>query len=261
MPLINIDRPLLWTALFHAAIGVFCLALLLRPAVPILGVHPALKPMKFGFSIAVFLGSMAVILPMLPVNSGVRSIASIVLCATMALEMGPIAGQAATGTTSHFNVTTPRTGGLWLTMVLAIVVATLTMLALAVSATVSSLNFANGKALPSLLAHAIRLGLWSFMLAAISGFAMGSRGKHTVGGSDGGVGMMLTNWSRNRGDLRVSHFFALHALQVLPALALVILQIPVNNTMQQGLFWLPTLVWFGLTLRTLQLALSGRPWP
>jgi hypothetical protein len=57
---------------------------------------------------------------------------------------------------------------------------------------------------------------------------MGGRGRHTIGGDDGGPGRALTDWSTRHGDLRVSHFFALHALQILPLFALVVARLPVG---------------------------------
>ena len=39
---------------------------------------------------------------------------------------------------------------------------------------------------------------------------------HTVGAADGSEGLPIVNWSRKYWDLRVAHFFGMHALQIIP---------------------------------------------
>lgn len=224
-----VDRLLLGVGLAHGVAGAVCLGLLRVEAAPILGVHPALKPLKFALSIAAFLVTMAVLLPAISTSDGTRRLLASALSLSMLVEMVIIGGQALRGRRSHFNFAQPLDAALTGTMFAGIVVLLLAMVAIAFFATARPLS------LSPLVAAASRAALWLFLLAAVSGFGMGGRGRHTVGGEDGGPGMALTNWSTVHGDLRVSHFFALHALQILPLFAAALSRLPLGPVAQWAL--------------------------
>lgn len=210
----GLHRPLLVGAAAHALVALGCLFVLTRPAQSLLGVHPALKPFKFGLSIAVLLASLAWVVPRLGARASVREGLAWLLLVTLVVEMAVILTQAQRGTTSHFNVATPFDSALWRAMQGAIVAASAGLVAIAWLATARPLEGAE-----AVLQFAWRAGLWLSLLAAVSGFRMGAGLAHSVGGPDGSEGLWLANWSRTIGDLRVSHFISLHALQVVPGVA------------------------------------------
>jgi hypothetical protein len=244
-------------AIAHVVVAIFCVGALFFESSPILGVHPALKPLKFGISIAVFLATLAILLPKVSIKASVRDVFAWLFVGTMVLEMIPILVQPLRGTTSHFNISGNLNHFFWLLMMGAIVVATLGMMALAWLASVRPLTDGS-KPLHPWLAFAWRASLWMFAIAAVSGFAMGARLSHSVGGVDGGPGLPFVNWSVTHGDLRIPHFFALHAMQVLPLVAMFAIRF-----LPRGIFGWSAVVSFaslygGFTLITLIRALSGR---
>ncbi|GAB3576629.1 hypothetical protein GCM10027578_42880 [Spirosoma luteolum] len=184
---------------------------LVRPQ-PLLGVNAFYKPVKFFISTTVFCWSMGWFTGLLPQRRSVR-IYSWVVVSTLAFELIVIAGQATLGKISHFNISTPVDGALFSLMGIAITVLTgwtlyIDYLFFRTSPTDGATGYWWG----------IRLGILLFVVFAFEGFLMATRLSHTVGAPDGGPGLPLLNWSTAHGDLRVAHFFGMHALQLLPLL-------------------------------------------
>lgn len=248
-----VDPLLAYAAAGFSLCGVLLVPWLARASALVGGEHPALKPLRFSFSIAVFLGTMAWIAPRVEASHASKRMIALVLVGTMVLEHVVIVGQALRGTRSHFNAHTPLDRALWGSMALAITAATLCMIALACVATAGPL------AMPAPLALAVRAALWLFMLTAISGYSMGGRGAHSVGGADGGAGIALFRWSTTHGDLRVSHFLSQHALQALPVIAWLLGRTTLAPRAQWSLVALSSAGYGALSLFTLLRAWAGRP--
>lgn len=252
--MIGSDASLLWwTAGAHAVLALLCALALLVDLPPILGVHPALKPLKFAVSIALLLGTLACVVPAISIDERIRNLITWTLVITLVVEMVIIGTQAVRGTGSHFNTGTPLDALLWGTMGAAIGIMLLAMLVVAVLATVRPLEFA------PIVAMAVRIGLWLVLLTAVSGFAMAGRAQHSVGGADGGIGLPITAWSREYGDLRVPHFFALHGLQALPVAALLLAFVPTSDRVRWIVFGVVAVIWTAIAVGTLIQALEGRP--
>lgn len=195
----------------------------------ILGAPAWLKPAKFAASIGLYSLTLTWIFGYLPAFPRLRRHVGRVSALMLSLEIGIICLQAARGTTSHFNISTPLNAVLFTLMGLGIVVQTAASVAVAVA--LWRQQFADRA-----LGWALRLGMTITIVGASLGGLMVTptaaqldqisagreltSGSHTVGAADGGPGLPGTGWSREHGDLRVPHFMGLHALQALPLLAL-----------------------------------------
>jgi hypothetical protein len=60
-----------------------------------------------------------------------------------------------------------------------------------------------------------------FLTVAVAGYMANSGGHFVGGGSTVAPGAPLMGWARDRGDLRVAHFFATHAMHFIPAFGFV----------------------------------------
>jgi hypothetical protein len=223
------NKPLTATAILMAPVLAFSLAgLLLDPRV-ITGAPAWLKPAKFAASISIYTLTLAWIFRYLPQWPRLRSWTGWTTAVVMVIEMIAIGTQAARGTASHFNVATPLDTAIFAVMGTAIFIAWLASIAITVALFRQKFN-------DPVMGWAIRIGVLITVLGAITGGVMTRptseqlararltqqmpvSGAHTVGAPDGGPGLPGTGWSLEHGDLRVPHFFGLHAMQFLPLLA------------------------------------------
>jgi hypothetical protein len=74
------------------------------------------------------------------------------------------------------------------------------------------------------MVSAIRYSIVIFLAGNAIGGYMLARGSHTVGVADGGPGLPFVNWSVIGGDLRIAHFIAIHAIQIVPLFAYILSQ-------------------------------------
>jgi hypothetical protein len=91
-----------------------------------------------------------------------------------------------------------------------------------------------GAGLEGVVVWGIRLGLLVLLVGSIEGARMVLWGGHTVGAEDGGPGLAFVNWSTRYGDLRIAHFFALHALQIFPLAGLALTAVKVRESAKLG---------------------------
>jgi hypothetical protein len=209
------------------------------------GVNSWYKPFKFAFSTLTFAWAMAWYCYYLPdFNSKLFSWSIIIL---LGFEIVYISIMASKGQLSHYNLSTPFFGVMFSLMAIAASLATL------YTAYVGFLFFKHSFTdLPNYYVWAIRLSIIIFVIFSFEGFAMGSRLSHSIGALNDNSNWFILGWSRTVGDLRVSHFIGMHALQVLPLLSFFVLK---NTKLTIGL----SIMYGLLALMTLVQALKGRP--
>jgi hypothetical protein len=87
-------------------------------------------------------------------------------------------------------------------------------------------------------------------------------GAHSVGVEDSGPGLPITNWTTTGGDLRVAHFFGLHALQALPLFGFLVATFGpgwLRSSHGVILVWVVGLSYLGFVLLLAWQALRGQP--
>lgn len=215
------------------------------------GINPWIKPMKFMTSITIFLWTVAWFMPDTEPRPRARAMVRWTIASAMAIEIVIITMQAWRGTTSHFNVATLFDGIVFQIMGAAILLNTAAMVLfwriIRRDTPASRAGYIWG----------IRLGVLLFLVASFEGAVIIGNNAHTVGAADGGPGLPFVNWSTEHGDLRVAHFFGMHAMQALPLLGFLLdrTRIKAARNVVIGV----SILWLAITAGLLHLALQGRP--
>jgi hypothetical protein len=183
----------------------------------ILGLNPWAKPAKFLVSITAYVWTLAWFTRYVSAHTRPVKLISWGTAVVFVGEMACIITQSARGTTSHYNIQTPFDGAVFSVMGLLIAFNTLL-----VAVTLALFFLRTSEPLAPAYLWGIRLGLLLFLLGSLEGAAMIANAAHTVGAPDGGPGLPFVNWSTRSGDLRVAHFLAFHALQLLPLAGFVL---------------------------------------
>jgi len=234
----------------------------------ITGAPAWLKPAKFAVSTAIYVLTLAWIFRQLPDSPRTRRIVGWMTAVILVLEVAIIDTQAWRGTTSHFNIGTTLDAVLFTIMGSAIVIQTLSSVAVAVALWRQRFD-------DRALGWALRFGLVVTIVGASTGGFMTrptaaqldeSRttgrmtiaGAHTVGAPDGGPGLPGTGWSVEHGDVRIPHFVGLHAMQILPLLALVLRRRRVDDIARVRVMLVATASYAALFALLLWQALRGQ---
>ncbi len=269
----NINRPL--TILSSVMLVTFLVTLVgifVDPRV-IPGAPAWLKPAKFAISVSVYCFTFVWLLGFVENHPRLVRLAANVTVVSLTVEMIVIITQAARGTTSHFNISTPFDSFLWFAMGSFIVLVWTMNLLLAIMLLRQQMPdraFAWSLRL-GVLISAVGMAAAFFMVTPTpeqaAALASGNRplivGAHSVGVADGGPGLPILGWSTVGGDLRPAHFTGLHALQVLPLLGWLLIRrrgvlarLTANDRL--SLVFTFGLAYLGLVLLLLWQALRGQ---
>ena len=239
------NEHLFYFGVFCIILSIVCIVLTKTTSTQVQGVNAWFKPLKFAISIGLFSWTMAWYCHYLlgfnvtPFNWTVITL--------FGFELVYIIFQASKGQLSHFNISTPIHSLLYSLM--GLIAALITLYTAYIGFLFFTQSFPN---LPVYYVWSIRLGILIFVIFSFEGGLMGSRMNHSVGAINDNSNWWIIGWSKTVGDLRVSHFIGMHALQLLPLLSFYVLKNTKVTIVISVLYGL-------LAISTLVQALNGKP--
>jgi len=184
------------------------------------GVNPWIKPIKFSMSFSTFASTISLFLLALNIPQWQRKLARRAIFSSVALEIFSLGAQAwrSTYAAGSHTLADSLLAQMTNSMVMVNTAIVCWMLLLFCS------NRVRADVVDRPMVSAIRYSIIIFLLGNAIGGYMLARGSHTVGVTDGGPGLPFVNWSTIGGDLRIAHFIAIHAIQIVPLFAYVLSQ-------------------------------------
>jgi hypothetical protein len=222
------------------------------------GVPAWTKPLKFQAALVVYLATLAWYAAWMPRGFAARllyRVFSTAVVVAVALEIVWIAGAAAFGVASHFNVATRGMARIYSLMgVLAFL---LTSASLVLGLAILRARDAGGD---PVLRLAIGIGLtMTFALTVLAAGSLSGNSGHLIGIDAATVHRLpVLGWARNGGDLRVAHFLATHAMHAIPLAGLIAARLLAPAAARLAVI-ICSLVYAMLVAWTFAEALAGRP--
>ena len=239
------------------AVLLLCLAAMPFDGRQLGGLSVWIKPAKFAASLGLWFWTLAWLWPAIGPTARrgwLARLAVPVMLGCAWFELTYIVGRGALGLPSHF-----ATGDLFSALMFALMGLASTLLVLLVAALGLLILLRGNPDMPALPRRAAGWGmLLTGVLGGAAGWAIAIHGGPWVGGAPGYTGAMPPfYWSREAGDLRVAHFFGMHAMQVLPLAAWATARWWPRRA--QPAWVAATLAWCLVTVASLAQALLGRP--
>ncbi|GLY41507.1 hypothetical protein Amsp01_075300 [Amycolatopsis sp. NBRC 101858] len=225
-------RPSALAAATLGVVAVLCVAALLVDQRTLEGAPIWAKPFKFAVSGALYFATWSWLVSLLPRFRRTANWLTNFLVLVFAAEYVLLVFQAVRGRASHFNMATPEDAAIYNVMgkmIIGLWVATLALTVLVMFTKLEDrASFWAVRAGAVLSLAGITLGILMTNPTAqqLAQWQTGGKpdmvGAHTVGLADGGPGLPILGWSTVAGDLRIPHFVGMHALQLLPLLAMAL---------------------------------------
>jgi hypothetical protein len=264
-------RLLTASAIIYFALFIGAIVASLLDARILTGAPVWIKPMKFAISSILYTATLAWMFSYITGRSRLIKFLAGSISLLLLFEVSLIVMQAARGVQSHFNFSTPFDTAVFNVMGSLIMI-------IWVLSLVAAVLLLRQKMADRAFAWGLRLGLLVSLVGAMLGFTMVRPtpqqladwesgkpetfiGAHSVGVEDGGEGLPFTGWSTKGGDLRVSHFVGLHAMQMLPLAAIFINRRfgRLNESRRASLVWITALGYLGFIALVFWQAMRGQP--